>query len=54
LVIYRIGKYDVNSVKDVERVLAPADTGSRVDFAVGVIDSRGRGRRVETVNLEAR
>jgi len=54
LVIYRIGKYDVNSVKDVERVLAPADTGSSVDFAVGIIGSRGRGRRVETVNLEAR
>jgi serine protease Do len=54
LVIYRIGKYDVNSVKDVERVLAPADTGSSVDFAVGIIGSRGRGRQVETVNLEAR
>jgi len=54
LVIYRIGKYDVNSVKEVERVLAPADTGSSVDFAVGIIGNRGRGRRVETVNLEAR
>ena len=54
LVIYRIGKYDVNSVKDAERVLAPASTGSKVDFAVGIIGSRGRGRRVETVNLETR
>jgi serine protease Do len=54
LVIYRIGKYDVNSVKDVERLLARADTGSSVDFAVGIIGRNGRGRRVETVNLEAR
>ena len=54
LVIYRIGKYEVNSVKDVERLLAQADSGSSVDFAVGVIARGGRGRRVETVNLEAR
>jgi len=54
LVIYRIGKYDVNSVKEVERLLAQANTGSSVDFAVGVIPRSGRGRRVETVNLEAR
>ena len=54
LVIYRIGKYEVNSVKDVERLLAQADSGSSVDFAVGVIARGGRGRRIETVNLEAR
>ena len=54
LVIYRIGKYDVNSVKDVERLLSRADTGSSVDFAVGVIGRSARGRRIETVNLEAR
>ena len=54
LVIYRIGKYEVNSVKDVERVLAQAGSGSSVDFAVGIIGQGGRGRRVETVNLEAR
>ena len=54
LVIYRIGKYDVNSVRDVERLLSQADSGSSVDFAVGVVGRAGRGRRVETVNLEAR
>jgi len=54
LVIYRIGKYDVNSVKDVERLLSRADSGSSVDFAVGLIGRNGRGRRIETVNLEAR
>ena len=54
LVIYRIGKYEVNSVKDAERLLARADSGSSVDFALGIIGRNGRGRRVETVNLEAR
>jgi S1-C subfamily serine protease len=54
LVIYRVGKYEVNSVKDVERVLTQADSGSSVDFAVGIISRSQRGRRIETVNLEAR
>lgn len=54
LVIYRIGKYEVNSVKDVERLLSRADSGSSVDFAVGIIGRNGGGRRIETVNLEAR
>ncbi len=54
LVIYRLGKFDVNSVKDVEKLLAQADSGSSVDFAVGLVGRNGRGRRVETVNLEAR
>ncbi|MDQ3117931.1 MAG: trypsin-like peptidase domain-containing protein [Verrucomicrobiota bacterium] len=54
LVIYRLGKFDVNSVKDVEKLLAQADSGSSVDFAVGIVGRNGRGRRVETVNLEAR
>jgi len=54
LMIYRIGHYEVNSVKEVERLLAQADTGSSVDFAVGVIARNGRGRRLQTVNLEAR
>jgi serine protease Do len=54
LVIFRIGKYEVNSVKEVESLLARADSGSSVDFAVGVVGRAGRGQRVETVNLEAR
>ena len=54
LVIFRIGKYDVNSVKDAERILAQAGSGSSVDLAVGIVGRGGRGRRVETVNLEAR
>ena len=54
LVIYRIGKFEVNSVKDVERLLSRADSGSSVDFAVGTIGRYGRGRRIETVNLQAR
>lgn len=54
LVIYRIGKYDVSSVKQVEALLARVTSGTSVDFAVGVVRSDGSGQRVEAVTLAAR
>ncbi len=54
LIIYKIGKFTVNSVKQAESVLSQAGSGSSVDLAVGIIGRGGRGRRVETVNLQAR
>jgi len=54
LVIYRVGKYDVNSVKQVEGLLSRAQSGTSVDFAVGVMRSGGGGQRVETVTIAAR
>lgn len=54
LVIYRVGKYNVTSVKQVESLLARADSGSSVDFTVGIIRANGAGQQVETVPLIAR
>lgn len=54
LVIYRVGKYDVNSVKQVEGLLSRARSGTSVDFAVGVMRSGGGGQRIETVTVAAR
>ena len=54
LVIYRIGTYDIASVKQAEKVLSQADSGSSIDLAVGILSRGGRTRRVETVNLQAR
>ena len=54
LVVYRVGKYDVNSVKQVEGLLSRAQSGTSVDFAVGVMRSGGGGQRVETVTIAAR
>ena len=45
LVIYRIGRYDVNSVKQVENLLARARSGGNVDFAVGIVRADGRAAR---------
>lgn len=54
LVIYRIGKYNVASVKQVEGLLVRARSGTSADFAVGVVRADGSGQRVETVTLTAR
>ncbi|HYR22853.1 MAG TPA: trypsin-like peptidase domain-containing protein [Chthoniobacterales bacterium] len=54
LVIYRVGKHDVNSIKDVENLLGRAGSGTSVDFSVGVVRAGGAGQRVETVTLAAR
>jgi serine protease Do len=54
LVVYRVGKYNVNSVKQLEKLLNRASSGTRVDFVIGVARSDGSGQRVETVSLTAR
>jgi len=54
LVIYRIGKYNVTSVKQVEGFLARTNSGSEVDFTVGIVKANGGGQAMETVPLTAR
>ena len=54
LVLYRLGKHDVNSSKDAERLLSRASSGTSVDLAVGIVRADGTQRRVETVTLAAR
>ncbi|MGZ4966193.1 MAG: S1C family serine protease [Chthoniobacterales bacterium] len=53
LVIYRVGRYDVRSIAQVEKLLARASHGSSVDFTIGIVRSNG-SQRVETVTLTAR
>ncbi len=54
LVIYRVGKYDVRSVGQVEKLLARAQTGTPVDFTVGIVRNGGQSPRVARVTLTAR
>ncbi|HKS31720.1 MAG TPA: trypsin-like peptidase domain-containing protein [Chthoniobacterales bacterium] len=53
LVIYRLGRRDVNSVKSVETLLARVQSGMTVDFTVGLARSDGE-RQIQTVALTAR
>lgn len=53
LVIYRVGKQNVNSVKQIEQLLAKAASGTAVDFNVGIVSADGN-QRLATVSLTAR
>src|SRR5437870_759765 len=54
LVIYRVGKYDVSSVKQVEQLLRSVDSGADVEFTVGGIGAVGRNGQLAKVSLKAR
>jgi serine protease Do len=54
LVIYRVAKYEVNSVKQVEDLLGQAQSGARVNFAIGVIRAGGQAEQVQTLTMAAR
>src|SRR5256714_8705198 len=54
LVMFRVGKPDCNSVKDVENLLGRAKSGTNVEFMVGVMHAGGTGQRMATVTLIAR
>jgi serine protease Do len=53
LVIYRAGRYDVNSAKQIEKLLSQVRSGSNVAFVVGIVRDGGE-QRVQTVTLSAR
>ena len=54
LVIYRVGKYNVTSVKQLEGLLARVGSGVSVEFTVGIVRANGQGQQVETVPLTSR
>ena len=54
LIIYRVGKYDVRTVAQVEKLLARAQTGTAVDFTVGIVRNGGQSPQVARVTLTAR
>src|SRR5436305_8612149 len=53
LVIYRVGRHDVNSVKSIEGLLGRVQSGMTVDVTVGVVRNDGT-RQIQTVPLAAR
>src|ERR1700719_3315784 len=54
MVVYLVGKSDVTSVQQVEALLASLQTGSNVNFTVGVIRAGGQNRELGAVSLTAR
>ena len=54
MVVYQVGRADVTSVRQVEELLASVQSGSNVNFTVGVIRATGQKRQLGTVSLTAR
>ena len=54
MVIYRVNKADVSSIRQVEESLRSVQSGANVDFAVGVIRARGKNHELAAVSLTAR
>ena len=55
LVIYKVGRYQVTSAKQVEDLLSAVDSGAPVDFTVGIVRRAGgqNVRQLQTVQLTA-
>jgi S1-C subfamily serine protease len=54
MVLYRVNKSDVSSVRQVEESLRSVESGANVDFAVGVIRARGQNHELAALSLTAR
>ncbi len=54
LVIYRVGRSETNSVKQVEELLRGVQSGTKLEFTVGVIRPRGQNRQLASLSMTAR
>jgi serine protease Do len=54
MVIYRVGKSQVSSVKQVEELLRSAGSGAQVEFIVGIIRANSESHDLATLSLTAR
>jgi serine protease Do len=54
LVIYRAGTFETNSVKQIEELFRGVQSGTKLDFTVGVIRPRGQNQQLATVSMTAR
>jgi serine protease Do len=54
LVIYRAGNSETNSVKQIEDLLQSVQSGTKLNFTVGVIHPRGQNQQIATLSMTAR
>jgi serine protease Do len=54
LVIYRAGNFETNSVKRIEELLRGVQSGTKLEFTVGVIRPRGQNQQLATLSMTAR
>jgi serine protease Do len=54
MVLYRVGKSTVSSVRQVDEALRAAESGANVDFMIGIVRARGENRGPANLTLKAR
>jgi len=54
LVIYRAGNSETNSVKQIEELFRSVQSGTQLDFTVGVVRPRGQNQQLATLSMTAR
>ncbi len=54
LVIYRAGNSETNSVKQIEDLFRGVESGTKVNFTVGIIHPRGQNQQLATLSMTAR
>jgi serine protease Do len=54
MVLYRVNRSEVSSVRQVEESLRSVESGAKVDFAIGVIRARGQNHELAALSLTAR
>jgi serine protease Do len=54
LVIYRAGNSETDSVKQIEDLLRGVQSGTKVNFTVGIIHPRGQNQQLATLSMTAR
>src|SRR6266513_3704271 len=54
IVLYRVNKSTVSSVREVDEELRAAESGANVEFTIGIIRSRGENHDLATLTLKAR
>jgi serine protease Do len=54
LVIYRMGNSETNSVKQIEELLRSVQSGTKLEFTVGVIRTGRQNRQLATLSMTAR
>ena len=54
LVIYRAGNSETNSVKQIEDLLRGVQSGTKINFTVGIIHPRGQNQQLGTLSMTAR
>jgi S1-C subfamily serine protease len=54
MVLYRVNKSTVSSVREIDEVLRAAESGANVEFTIGIIRARGENHELATLTLKAR